>query len=90
MICADCLGSAACNRDHSPFLRLPAEIRNLIFKYRLGGVEIRVQVRKPIATDDGIHTDLQTSPVFTRLALVSTQIKQETELLAFRLGRFRV
>lgn len=90
MIDADYLHSAAYNRAHSPFLRLPAEIRNQIYHYLLHGVYVQVESCQPLPTDARAEMPGRLNSIIGRLAMVSTQIKQETKLLPFRLCRFRV
>ncbi|KAI4662024.1 uncharacterized protein J4E78_004815 [Alternaria triticimaculans] len=78
------------NRQRSPLLRLPAEIRNKIYGYALGGMELRISYRtRKFALLSALSYDPSVSltPLHRRvgLTLVSRQLYAETKTLPFEL-----
>ncbi|KAI4631575.1 uncharacterized protein J4E87_002280 [Alternaria ethzedia] len=78
------------NRQRSPLLRLPAELRNKIYEYALGGMELRISYRN---RELGLVAAMfyNTPVLFTSLhrlvglTLVSRQLYAETKILPFEL-----
>jgi hypothetical protein len=77
--------SARWNQRNSPLLRLPAELRNLIFRFALGGNTWSFVVREPYG--QRIHNCSGFQHTFALLA-VCRQIYVETALLPFSLRSF--
>ena len=82
--------SSEINRQRSPLLRLPAELRNKIYGYALGGMELRVSYRsKELGVVSAMSYDPSVSltPLHRRvgLTLVSRQLYAETKILPFEL-----
>jgi hypothetical protein len=77
--------SARQNQRDSPLLRLPAELRNQIFRYALGGETWNFVVR-----ESNRHRVRNCSGFQHALALLAVcrQIYAETALLPFSLGSF--
>jgi len=82
--------SSKSNAANSPLLRLPAEIRNLIFAYvfDVTGYELELAdhhyARRAVLSGSGAY--LRTYVL--RLLLVCRQVHAETALLAYELGSF--
>lgn len=77
----------------SPFLRLPAEIRDRIYKYVLGGEVFEYGTSKPRTDQLSLrqtNDTLITIAVAVLLMFVSCQIYQETRLLPFKMSGFYV
>ena len=82
--------SSEVNRQRSPLLRLPAELRNKIYGYALGGMDLRISYR---SRELGLVAAMfYNTPVwFTSLhrlvglTLVSRQLYAETKILPFEL-----
>jgi len=82
--------SSEVNRQRSPLLRLPAELRNKIYEYALGGMELRISYRtRKFALLSALSYDPSVSltPLhrFVGLTLVSRQLYAETKILPFDL-----
>jgi len=82
--------SSEVNRQRSPLLRLPAELRNKIYGYALGGIELRMSYRSkelgvvsPMSYDP--HMSFTPFHRLVGLTLVSRQIYAETKILPFEL-----
>ncbi|CAN9339028.1 unnamed protein product [Alternaria sp. RS040] len=77
----------AANQRNSPLLRLPAELRNRVYEYALGGHEIWVTTPIP-ETKTKIYLDRWGDvPAFTLLKVCS-QIYAEAALLPYSLNTF--
>lgn len=75
--------SARHNQRESSLLKLPAEIRNIIFRYALSGVEYKIK------EDDNLSMrNIVTQPDALALLAVCRQIYSETALLPFSLNIF--
>ena len=78
------------NRQRSPLLRLPAELRNKIYEYALGGMQLRISYsERKFALLSALSYDPSVSltPLhrFVGLTLVSRQLYAETKILPFEL-----
>ncbi|KAI4651704.1 uncharacterized protein J4E79_009185 [Alternaria viburni] len=79
------------NRQRSPLLRLPAELRNKIYGYVLGGMKLRIAQRTrkldflAVASVDSPYAEIPLHTL-TGLTLVSRQLYAETRILPFELG----
>jgi hypothetical protein len=91
---ADNLGSTARNQAQSPLLLLPAEMRNTIYEYVLGGYDIQIahvshpyhRLRAVLKTDPSHDsTRLENFLAITRTC---RQIRAESNNLAFSLNEF--
>jgi hypothetical protein len=91
---ADNLGSTARNQAQSPLLLLPAEMRNTIYDYVLGGYDIKIahvshpyhRLRAVLKTDPSHDsTRLENFLAITRTC---RQIRAESNNLAFSLNEF--
>jgi len=86
------------NQRESPLLRLPAELRNQIYVYVLGGHEIRTESRPhgynmsshpPIQLSSHNKDDWNRPHHFLALTATSRQLRSETTWLPFKLNTFR-
>ncbi|KAJ8106171.1 hypothetical protein OPT61_g9717 [Boeremia exigua] len=75
----------AYNQRNSPLLRLPAEIRNIIYDYAIGSHEICAKVKRGI-----VQLRHGASKVTQALPQASYQLRYETELLVYKYSKFRV
>jgi hypothetical protein len=86
--------SSKINQQQSPLLRLPAELRNKIYEYALGGMELHISSRSRMSDQFSV---VSSDPSFDNiplhrligLTLVSQQLYAETKLLPFELGTVR-
>lgn len=76
--------ATAANQLNSPLLRLPAELRNLIYHYALGNCTLTLA-----AHHDRLCTYQNDMPAFPLLA-VCTQIHTEAALLPYSLNTFNI
>jgi len=92
--------SSEMNRQHSPLLRLPAELRNKICEYALGGMDLRISYRNwelglgelglgelGLVAAMFYNTPVSFTPLYrlVGLTLVSRQLYAETNILPFEL-----
>ena len=87
--------SSEINRQRSPLLRLPAEIRNKIYGYALGGMKLRMPYRSKelgvvSAMSYGPSVSLTPLHRLVGLTLVSRQLYAETKILPFELCTMHV
>jgi hypothetical protein len=81
------------NQQSSPLLRLPAEIRNTIYEYVLGGeswhyltyIGVRLSLKRRLSKDDERP---EKEPHFLALFKTCRQLQAETKLLPFKLNLF--
>jgi hypothetical protein len=97
--------SALRNQQNSPLLRLPAELRNSIYEYALGGHIIRVkqeisqgrvirflpdfEVFQPASTSRLKHRSINMTALL-QLSSVSRQLRAETKGLPYSLNAFSI
>jgi hypothetical protein len=89
--------SEARNRDKSPLLRLPGELRNKVYEYALSGITLFIFPSSNVEKPYRIHVHLAEeaasfSPAFdvTGLNRVCRQISAETRLLPFQFLTFHI
>jgi hypothetical protein len=79
------------NGEESPLLRLPAELRNKIYEYAIGGhvIELFDSTKKPhynmLSQADGHYTALANPTVLSKIC---RQLHSETALLPYSLNTF--
>jgi hypothetical protein len=73
----------------SSFLRLPAELRNQIYTYTLGGQTFSIHCWRRYTPFGFATRILRKRRLFLALLAVSRQLHAETRLLPFRLNAFR-
>ncbi|KAH6638435.1 hypothetical protein C7974DRAFT_306512, partial [Boeremia exigua] len=79
------------NKQHSPLLRLPAELRNKIYKHVLGGHEIYARVENAPFTSRKIWREQHgLCKAIRALPRTSAQLRHETALLVYKYNTFRV
>ena len=79
--------SGKLNATTSPLLRLPAELRNIIYKYALGGRVLRFS-RAGSKNHSIFHADTYDNPRILGLLRACRQTYSETALLPYQLNLF--